>query len=152
MKKLSILIGLFLVLAMVPMVSAVDNVGEFINESFLIISDVDVKVCNDRCKTDKDMSDGDKIGEEAVPGGTVEFDIEITNIFPENHDEVEIEDIEITITIEDIDDGDEIEEEDEFDDLKAGDDDSVKIQFDIPLEVDEDDFTVIIDCGLRPDA
>ena len=57
---------------------------------------------------------------------------------------MEIEDIDVEITIEDIDDGDDLDEDvDEFD-LKAGKNEDLTIKFDIPLEVDEDIYDVII--------
>lgn len=139
--------GLFLVLLIIPITLAavVKNVGDTsfpLNESFLIITDMDVRVDG---KSDKNLDHGDKIDDEALPGSTVEFDIEVTNIFPEDGDDVEIEDIEITITIEEDLADDELEEEDEVKDLDPGDDDSVKIRIEIPLDVDEGTFDVLIE-------
>jgi hypothetical protein len=140
MKILSVIVGL-MVLLMVPMVSGIGvNVG---NEAsgHLIITDVDVRVDG---KSDKNLKDGDKISEEARPGATVEFIIEVGNNFT-NDDDVEIEDIEITVTIEEIDDGGDLEEESKQFDLKDNKDDKIKIEFEIPLEVDEDTYDVLID-------
>ena len=106
----------------------------------LAVIDLDVKVDG---KTDKNLDDGDKIDEEAKPGSKVRFDIELENLFTDDED-LEIEDIDIEITIEDIDDGDDLEEEAKEFDIKAGKDETVKIEFKIPLEVEEDDFDVII--------
>ena len=56
-----------------------------------------------------------------------------------------MQDIGVQVIIEDIDDGDDLEEEaDEFD-LDPEKDETVKISFKIPLEVEEDTFEVIID-------
>ncbi len=108
----------------------------------LIISDLDVKVDGE---TDKDLDDGDKISEEAKPGSEVEFDVEVKNLFDEDTEDIEIEDVEVTITIEDIDDGDELEEEADSFNLKADDEESVKLSFNIPYEVDEDEYDVLIE-------
>ena len=133
-------LGLIMVLALMPMAMAQTNLGKEINGSNLWITDANVDVCNpgEGCD-DGDVSDGEKISDEVRPGGTVEFDIEVTNMFPDNGSDIELEDLEITITIQDIDDGDEIDMDGELDDLSPDDEDSVKLKFDIPVEVDEDD-------------
>jgi len=105
----------------------------------LTISDLDVKV---EGESDKDLQNGDKISEEARPGDTVKFDIELANGFS---DDMKIEDIEITVTIENIDDGDDLEEEDDIEDIDEGDEDSVVVEFTIPTLVDEGDYDVIIE-------
>jgi hypothetical protein len=135
------ILGLFLVLALIPMVFAANEDGNVITGGKLLITDVDVKV---NSKTDKNMDFGDKIKEEARPGSTVEFSIEVTNNFT-NAEDLEIEDIQVTVTIEGIDDDDDLEEEANEFDLKDGKDDKNKIEFEIPLEVDEDTFDVLIE-------
>jgi uncharacterized membrane protein len=107
----------------------------------LIISDLDVKVDK---KTDKNMNNNTKIGKDAAPGSTVEFKLEIENLFTDDED-LEIEDIDVEIVIEDIDDGDDLDEDaDEFD-IKQGKNKDISIEFDIPLEIDEGVYDVIID-------
>ena len=143
-KTLS-LFGLFLVLLMVPVVMGIGtNVGKedstFIG-GHLIITDVDVRVGS---KSDKNLVDGDDIDDEAAPGDTVVFSIEVANNFT-NEEDVKIEDITITVTIEGIDDDDDLEEESREFDLKDGKDEKKKITFEIPLEVDEDTFDVLIE-------
>ena len=142
-KTFSVIIGLFLVLLIVPIVSGVigDNVAEDTNGGHLIITDVDVKVGS---KTDKNLEDDDDIDREAAPGDTVTFTIEVANNFTRD-DDVEIEDIVITVTIEGIDDGDDLEEESREFDLREDRDEKKKITFKIPLEVDEDTFDVLIE-------
>jgi len=107
----------------------------------LQISDLDVKVDG---KTDKNLIDGDKISKEAKPGSKVIFNIEVENLFTDDED-LEIEDIEIIVTILDIDDGDDLDEDAKEFDLKAGKDEREKIEFEIPLEVEEDTFDVLIE-------
>lgn len=109
-------------------------------DSKLIFSDVDVKVGG---KTSKNLEDGDTIDDEAEPGDTVEFRVEVKNNFT-NEEDLEIEDITVEVTIEGIDDGDDLDEESSDFDLKAGRDKRVTLKFQVPLEVEEDDFDVII--------
>ena len=107
----------------------------------LIISKLDVKIDE---KSDKSIQNNTKIKKEAKPGSDVEFKIEIKNRFTKEED-LEMQDIGVQVIIEDIDDGDDLEEEaDEFD-LDPEKDETVKISFKIPLEVEEDTFEVIID-------
>ena len=107
----------------------------------LAITELNVKVDG---KTDKNLNDGDKIGKEAAPGSNVEFKLKIENLFTDDED-LEIEDIDVEITIEDIDDGDDLEEDAKEFDLKDGKNKKVSIEFKIPLEVEEGIFDVIID-------
>jgi hypothetical protein len=140
MKTLSVIIGLFLVLLIVPTVLADNEFGKVIKGGKLLITDVDVRVGS---KTDKNMDFGDKIKHEAQPGDVVKFIIEAKNNFTSDED-LKIEDIEVTVTIDGIDDGDELEEEGELKDLKDGKNDDVTIEFTIPLEVEDDNYDVLI--------
>jgi len=106
----------------------------------LSIKDLDVKVDG---KTDKNLKDGDRISKEAKPGSRVVFDIEIENLFTKEED-LKIEDIEVEITIDGIDDGDDLDEDAKEFDLKPGKDKNIKIDFNIPFDVEEDIFDVII--------
>src|SRR3989338_503372 len=83
--------------------------------SKLIFSDVDVKVGG---KTSKNLDDGETIDDEAEPGDTVEFRIEVKNNFTDAED-LDIEDISVEVTIEEIDDGDDLDEESSDFDLRA---------------------------------
>lgn len=106
----------------------------------LVYSDVDVKVGS---KTSKNLDDGDTIDDEAEPGDTVEFRIEVKNNFT-NAEDLEIEDITVEVTIEEVDDGDDMDEESADFDLKAGRDKRVTLKFQLPLEIEEDTFDVTI--------
>ena len=91
MKILNMMIRLFLVLLIVPVVLGIgDNVGKedstFVG-GHLIITDVDVKVGS---KTDKNLVDGDDISDEAAPGDTVVFSIEVANNFTNEDDGEEL--------------------------------------------------------------
>jgi len=110
----------------------------------LRISDLDVKIDGGTDKNIEDEADGYEISKEARPGSYVEFEIEIENLYTDEED-VDINDIEIEITIEDIDDGDDLDEEtDEFD-LRPEDDTTETLSFRIPLLVDDETFDVIIE-------
>ena len=115
----------------------------------LEITDVDIDVAGEDSNYDQD-DDGRTIGDEAKPGDEVEIDIEITSNFTNSDedadgDEIDIEDIEVTVTIEGIDDGDDIDEELDSFDLGPGDDDGGKIRFIVPEEVGEGDYDITIE-------
>ena len=140
MKILSVLFGL-LILLMIPLVLGANEDGKVIKGGKLLITDVDVKVNG---KSDKNMDFGDSIKHEAKPGDTIQFQIETKNNFTSDED-LEIEDIEITVTIQDIDDGDDLDNDAKEFDLKDGKDKKEKIEFKIPLAVDENSFDVLIE-------
>ncbi len=109
--------------------------------SKLRISDLDVKIGD---KTAKNIQDGETISREAKPKETIKFNIEIENEYSSSED-ITIEDVEVTVTIEDIDDGDELEETADIDKIYADDTESVSIEFTVPTLVDEDTYNVVID-------
>src|SRR3989344_1881916 len=80
----------------------------------LSITDVDVEVDD---KSDNNLDDGDTIGREAEPGSKIVFEVEVFNEYTKEED-IEIDDIEIEVTIEDIDDGDDLDDESDDFDLK----------------------------------
>ena len=106
----------------------------------LKITNVDVKVDG---KSSKNLDDGDTISKEAKPASEVEFKVEVSNLFTRT-DDLDIEDITVKVTIEGIDDDDLDEESNEFD-LRPDDDKTVTLRFNLPLNVDEGDFTVNIE-------
>lgn len=106
----------------------------------LIFSDVDVKVGS---KTSKNLDDGDTIDDEAEPGDSIEFRIEVKNNFT-NAEDLEIEDITVETTIEEVDDGDDLDEESADFDLGSDDDKRITLRFQLPLEIEEDTFDVTI--------
>ena len=106
----------------------------------LIFSDVDVKVGS---RTSKNLNDGEIIDDEAEPGDAIEFRVETSNNFTSAED-LKIEDISVTVTIEGIDDSDDLEEESQDFNLNPGRDKKVTLKFQTPIEVDEDSFDVTI--------
>lgn len=106
----------------------------------LAFSDVDVKVGS---RTSKNLDDGDLIDDEAEPGDTVEFRVEVRNNFTDAED-LEIEDITVEVTIEGIDDGDDMDDESSEFDLRQGREKRINLRFQVPEEVEEDTFDVLI--------
>lgn len=125
---------------MMPIALADNEFGHVIRGGKLLISKVDAKVDG---KSDKNLDFGDRIRREAKPESKVEFTIEFKNNFTSDED-LDIENIDGTVTIEEIDDGDDLDEDINEFDLRADKDKKVTVSFDIPLEVEEDIFNVLI--------
>ncbi len=109
-------------------------------EPRILFSDIDVKVGS---KTDKNLRDGERVSEEAKPGDTVEFRIEVKSNFT-SQDDIDVENVEVEVVIEEIDDGDDLDETAKDFDLRPGRDKRETLKFEVPLEVEEDDYEVII--------
>jgi len=107
----------------------------------LKIVDVDVEVDG---KGSPNMQDGSRITKEAKPRSILKFNVDVENTFPNTDPEIEIEDIQVTITIEEIDDGDDMEEESETFDLKPDRRKSLELRFEVPAKVTEDKYNVRI--------
>lgn len=108
--------------------------------SRLSFSDVDVKVGG---KTSNNLKDGSRIGENAKPGDTVEFRVKVQNNFT-SAENLKIRDITVKTTIEGIDDGNDLEEESNNFDLSPGSEKRQTMKFQVPIEVDESSFDVLI--------
>lgn len=107
-------------------------------ESKLAVNDIEIKVGNDRTK---DMQDGDVADDEAAPGDEITLEFEVENLFSDDED-IDIEDIEVELTVKDIDDGDDIElDANEFD-LDAEKTEDVKFTFTVPFIVDEERYAL----------
>ncbi len=92
----------------------------------------------------KSVGEGDT-RKDVEPGATLEIKGDIENLFSDD-DDIDIEDVTIEITIESIDDegDDDLEGDEDVGDIKADDQESFSIEFDIPEDVDEGDYDVII--------
>jgi len=111
-------------------------------KSMLEIYDLDVYVDDSK---DSNLDDGDTIGKEAKPKSNIKFDFVIKNLFDEDTDDIEIENIFITVTIKEIDDGDDLEEETKEFNLDAEEKSSIQsVEFDLPTAVDEGEYDVEI--------
>lgn len=106
----------------------------------LEFSDVDVKVGS---KTSKNLRNGETINDEAEPGDAVEFRVELRSNYTSDED-LKVEDITVTVTIEGIDDGDDLEEDSQEFDLRTNSDKRVSLDFQVPIEVEEDSYDVTI--------
>lgn len=106
----------------------------------LLISNVDVKVSS---KTLRNLSNGNTINEDARPDHTVEFRVEARNNFTRSTD-IKIRDITVKTTIEGIDGGEDLKIESDRFDLSADTERKSFFKFDIPLQVKEDSYNVVI--------
>ena len=77
--------------------------------------------------------------------------MEVENLFDES-EETEIKDIELEVTIVDIDDGDDMDKDTNFGDLDPGDDDFESLTFDIPLNVEEEKYKVKVEAEGRDNS
>jgi len=115
----------------------------------LTIEDIDVFLItrNFESGNDLDAIDGRKLnfGEEnAGPGSELRFNINIQNIFTDNED-IDINDVSVRVTIEEIDEGEDIEEESHEFDLESEADEEVNIVLKIPLAVDAGLYNILIE-------
>jgi uncharacterized membrane protein len=113
----------------------------------LIISDFDVTVDG---STDGNLNDGETIDKDAKPESEITFEIKVKNEFEKNSD-IDIDDITVTVTIEEIDDGDDLEEESDEFDLEPGESERVKLDFKVPLKVDEGTYSVLVEINGEDD-
>tara|TARA_Y100000310_G_scaffold345846_1_gene471126 strand:- start:21305 stop:22450 length:1146 start_codon:yes stop_codon:yes gene_type:complete len=157
LKKISLMFGMiFLFIVGLVSVIAADPV---VYGDKLQVSDLDVKVTDamdGSTKTAKDLVEGDEVSKDINPGDNVEFKVEITNLYDGLTEEtdLEIEDVEVTVTIIGIDEDDEdLDEEGKEFDVKSTKDKDIRVNFDIPLEVDEASYDVeIVAVGREKDG
>ncbi len=109
--------------------------------SKLDIKAVDVKVDGDK---DKNVADNAVVKYEAVPGSEVEITVEIENLFTDAED-LDIDNIETTITFKDFDDEDDEEFELDELDISANDDKAKSVEFVLPIEIESGNHKVIIE-------
>jgi len=108
----------------------------------LEIEDLDVTV---ETEVDDNVIDGDTISQSAKPLDRLEFDLTIANNYPNDEDDIQIEDITVKVTIKDIDDGRDIKEETSRFDIDADSDDDVTIEMEVPRDVEEQSYDVVIE-------
>lgn len=109
----------------------------------LIIDEVTAYVDGDKDK----LGEGDKI-RDVKPESKLKLKIKVKNLYEED---IEIKDITITAIIKDIDDGDDLEEESDEFDLDAGDSKTETIEFEIPLEVEDGIYDLILEIEGKDD-
>ena len=90
-----------------------------------------------------DGEDLDFEDEEVEPGSELRFRVNIENLFDD--DDSDLENVNLKLTVLEIDDGDDIEvEADEFD-LKAGDANDVEMIFNVPMAIEENSYEVLFE-------
>jgi len=122
----------------------------------LTIEDVDVFLTTRKSESgnDLDASDGRKLnfGEEnAGPGSELRFNLNIQNTFTDKED-IDINDVSVRVTIDEIDEGEDIEDESHEFDLEAESDEEVNIILKIPLAVDAGIYDILIEAEGEDDS
>ena len=91
----------------------------------------------------KSVDQGDTV-RDVLPGSKIVVKGDIENSYSDDED-IEIQDVEITVTIRDVDDDDDLEETDDVGDISADDEESFRVEFEIPEDVDEDNYKVVFE-------
>lgn len=110
-------------------------------ESKLSFKSVEADVAGE---TDSDVGEGDQVSKKALLLDEVTFSIEMENLFPNENKEGDLEDVEITATIEGLDDGDDVEESSDNFDLGTEDEETQDIVFTIPKIADDQLYDVTL--------
>ncbi len=100
-----------------------------------------------KIKADGNSLDYDKNTDEIKPGDTVKFTGEIENLYDDSDDEdIDLEDVEITITIEGIDDegSEDVDDSEDVGDINPEEEESFSIEFKIPEDIEAEKYEVII--------
>lgn len=115
-------------------------------ESKLIIDRIDVDInknIDGNSVSDRINNNGDTIDEKARPGSEVKLEIKLKNQYTDD-DDIDIDDIVITATLKEIEEGEDIEEEiDEFG-MDADSSDTKTIIFNVPLAVERNTYDLDI--------
>jgi len=117
--------------------------------SCIAIKDMDVDVGPNDDDLDSDSGVNKEGGDfEAEPGDFVKLNVEIENIC--DKDEIndldhEVEDIEVTVTLEEIGDEDEQDQDESYKDLDVGDEDNMDFTFDIADDADSTTYTMTVE-------
>ncbi len=113
--------------------------------SLRIVADSQLELDNVKFLVDgssKSIDEGDT-RKDVRPGSKLEIKGDVRNTFSKN-DGIVIEDVTVEITIKDIDDGDDLEESDDVRDIDEDDKEGFSVEFEIPEDVDADEYTVTI--------
>src|SRR3989338_1693809 len=114
----------------------------------LTIEEFNVRVYYRDGDTDinQNINEGHKLDfeDDVRPGSQLKFDIDAENTFTSDED-IDIEDITVTVTILEIDDGEDLDEESDEFDLEPNENERVTLLFDIPLEVEEGDYDILVE-------
>ena len=91
---------------------------------------------------EKSIDEEDETIKDVMPGDEIELKFTLENLFDEDYDEGDI-DGEITLQLDDSGFGEDIDEEESYD-VKANEEQEITFAFIVPLDVDDDDFTLDI--------
>ena len=136
--------GIYIVNVSASDLTEITNQSYFLNAVYgtrLKIDDIDAKIDG---KRSSNIANNTRIGREAKPGSSVEFKITVKNDFAKSED-INVEGIEVKAAIEGIDGDDDLEEESNEFDLRPESDKTVTLKFDIPVNVDDGAFDVLIE-------
>ncbi|MBD3259376.1 PKD domain-containing protein [Candidatus Woesearchaeota archaeon] len=110
----------------------VGNEGGILDDGMLRINDIEIN--NDNVRVD---TYGRDTVDDIEPDQRVDIEIEVENIFPDRHDP-DIEGIDVEVTISEIDGGDDLNfDNDRRFDLEPGEDETVRLDFRVPYEVED---------------
>jgi len=109
--------------------------------SGLAFSQVDVKI-DDHYQSDIGSEETAK--ENAEPQSSIKIDAELENTFTSSEN-VKVKDIRIKATIKELDEGRDVKDQSESFDLSQGNSRVQPFKFDVPLEIEQDTYKVVID-------
>ncbi|MFC1768333.1 putative S-layer protein [Nanoarchaeota archaeon] len=93
----------------------------------------------------KTAKEDDVFDNEAKPGDKLVFEVRVDNLYDNDDDDIEIQDIIVNIVIKDADDGDDFEEESDEFDVEADEDHTVDISFELAEDIDDGKYDVIVE-------
>jgi len=131
MKKL---ILIMLGLLIIPMVMASNEYGKITSGGDLLITDFDTKVDG---LTSRNLDYGDEISRVAYPDSEIILQIELKN----NHTSLDMTDIAVIATIDDLD----LEEESIEFDLAYGKDKNIELAFTLPSDAEDKDYEIFVE-------
>ncbi len=111
-------------------------------EPMLTVTDLDVEVGEEE---DRGVENGDTIDEDAAPDDKIVMTFDVENLFDGDYDDGDIDDVEITVKIDDDDFGDDVKERSKEFSVKAGDEKKgIEVSFTVPDDADEATYDVNI--------
>src|SRR3989338_4235730 len=114
--------------------------------SCLVIKDIDAKKGQDGTDSESGVDQNGGTIDEVEPGDKLKIDIELENVCKEETDnDHDINDIELTVTLQEMADEGDRDEDLTYDDLKSDDSDSQTVTFSVPIDADEGSYEMTIE-------
>ena len=111
-------------------------------KSMVQIDDLDVEIGEE---DESNVDDGDTIDIEATPEDEVVLRFKVSNLFDDKYDDGDLDDTELTVTIDDSNFGDDIDEDANEFDINAGEDSNdVEVRFTIPDDAEDGIYDMVI--------